>query len=666
MLQNVFAFAVLGDSWDAPGVYAYFGHFERDLDEKDSPLHLMAAADEDQNISCDICYELFTTEADHRPMVICSNGHNLCFSCSGLVNECPTCREQRLPKPIRNLALEKVLKENVLELISVPEIDSTGIIDLGLRLGRGSSADVKAGLWHGEEVAVKIFQIHENDSYLKALKIEISFATRFQHPNVVRIYGITRMQSDTPAIVMERADKGSLRQFIGKLSYPQKASIARGILEGIAYLHSRKVAHRDLKPENILLFGDKLVPKISDFGTSRIVQTSMVNTMVTGTPKYCAPELLDRGLRYGTPVDVYSLSLILFELFTGEDPFKSCTSVAQVVAAIMRDQRPQIPSDFPESLKPLLEKGWSKDPLQRPPLIRFREALQKVSDDLGNGLARKSAAQLKRLSIETSFSESNPGATDPNNPISTHSMSFAGAAATSSEEEFERRCSWDQEEELNRQEEERKREVKLPVPVHRSRRPHLESSVPDTPDTFRPPVSRPPQPHISRQESTPLNPIPFRRRSPASTVEPGTSTAGAAAASSGEELEGIPCEFCGTKFNDLNACLIHERRCFKEQKEKLRRRQEQLNRQQEERKRDVKLPVPVPRLPSPELESPDCPASPGRPVSHPSPPSISRQVSPRLKFKTNTELGAEKNPQGFVEVHKDLETLVSPLHQGYK
>ncbi|CAG0903515.1 unnamed protein product [Cyprideis torosa] len=399
---------------------------------------MMAAADEDQNISCDICFELFTTAEDHRPMVICSNGHNLCFSCSGLVNECPTCREQRLPKPIRNLALEKVIKENMLALASVPEIDSTEIDvrQRGQCLGRGSSAEVKAGLWHGEEVAIKVFQIQENDSYLKAMKIEISFATRLQHPNVVRIYGITRMRSDTTAIVMEQADKGSLRVFIGKLSYPKKVAIARGILEGIAYLHSRKVAHRDLKPENILLFGDKLVPKISDFGTSRIVQASMVNTMMTGTPKYCAPELLEEGLRYGTPVDVYSLSLILFELFTGEDPFKGCRSVAQVVAAILRDQRPQIPSDFPEGMKSLLEKGWSKDPLQRPPLTLFRDTLQTLSDDLEKELAKK-AAQLKRLTHETPSPESNPCVSEANDPRPRHSMSFAGAAATSADEELE-------------------------------------------------------------------------------------------------------------------------------------------------------------------------------------------------------------------------------------
>ncbi|CAG0901356.1 unnamed protein product, partial [Cyprideis torosa] len=527
-------------------------------------------------------------------MVICSNGHNLCFSCSEQVNQCPTCREPRLPKPIRNLALEKVIEENMLALASVPEIYSTEITDLGRRLGRGSSAEVKAGLWHGGEVAIKVFQIHENDSYLKALKIESSFASRLQHPNIVRIYGITRMQSDTPAIVMERADKGSLREFIGKLSYPQKVSIARGTLEGIAYLHSRKVAHRDLKPENILLFGDKLVPKISDFGTSRIVQASMVNTMMTGTPKYCAPELLDEGLHYGTPVDVYSLSLILLELFTGEDPFKGCRSVAQVVAAIMRDQRPQIPSDFPEALKPLLEKGWSKVPLLRPPLTLFRDALQKVSDDLENELAKKTAAQLKSLTLETPSPESSPGIPEANDPRPTHRMSKMNAFFFSKalQERQRHPLMKDSKElfvnsvELNLKTQGsfgftrldansdgkrssidsrgRKREVKLPTPVPRlfPRLSSPESESPDRPDSPARLVSHPSPPPISRQESTPTNPIASRKSSPTPTVEPSTSFAGAAAASSSEKLQGIPCEFCGAQFNDSNAFLIHEMGCL--------------------------------------------------------------------------------------------------------
>ncbi|CAG0907709.1 unnamed protein product, partial [Cyprideis torosa] len=190
----------------------------------------------------------------------------------------------------------------------------------------------------------------------------------------------------------------------------------------------------------------------------------------------------------------------------------------QVLAAITRDKRPQIPSDFPEALKPLLEKGWSKDPLQRPPLTLFRDALQKVSVDLEKGLAKKTADQLKSLTLKTPSPVSSPGASEANHPSPTHSMSFAGAVATSAD----------------------------------------------------------------------------------------------------EGLEGNICQFCGAQFKNSREFWMHKIGCQQ-------RRQEELNRQQEERKREVKLPTPVPRLSSPEFKSPDRRAAPARLVSHPSPLPISRR-----------------------------------------
>jgi serine/threonine-protein kinase len=98
-------------------------------------------------------------------------------------------------------------------------------------------------------------------------------------------------------IVMEWADRGSLRDSMEKMNKEEKINVSLCICEGLDYMHSIRIAHRDLKPENVLLFGDKSKAKITDFGTSKVIQTIITSTGVVGTPKYSAPELMGEGLQ---------------------------------------------------------------------------------------------------------------------------------------------------------------------------------------------------------------------------------------------------------------------------------------------------------------------------------------------------------------------------------
>ena len=191
------------------------------------------------------------------------------------------------------------------------------------------------------------------------------------------------MENGFLGIVMEWADQGSLGDKMKSLTFSQKVRVSLDICDGVAYLHSQKIAHRDLKPDNVLLFGIEPKAKISDFGTSKVIQTMITNTSMAGTPKYAAPELMETGLQFGRSVDVYSLAIIFYELFSGLDPFPGCKTVSQVVMALIQNKRPNFPPNFPDSIKDVIRKGWSKDQKDRPDVKAFRTELKRLdeSDD---------------------------------------------------------------------------------------------------------------------------------------------------------------------------------------------------------------------------------------------------------------------------------------------
>jgi serine/threonine-protein kinase len=81
------------------------------------------------------------------------------------------------------------------------------------------------------------------------------------------------------------------------MSTREKIKVSLCICKGLDYMHSIRMAHRDLKPENVLLFGNRTTAKISDFGTSKVIQTIIVGTNMVGTPKYSAPETMLKGIQ---------------------------------------------------------------------------------------------------------------------------------------------------------------------------------------------------------------------------------------------------------------------------------------------------------------------------------------------------------------------------------
>ncbi|CAF2530298.1 unnamed protein product [Rotaria sp. Silwood2] len=119
-------------------------------------------------------------------------------------------------------------------------------------------------------------------------------------------------------------------------------------------IESKPFGYGDLKPENVLIAQDNRA-KLSDFGMARVLAIIQHNTSGSGTPKYTAPELLDANTKYGEAVDIYSVSLILYEMFSGKIAFENLSPHQLLAAVYLHKKRPDFDSTFPKNLREKIE-----------------------------------------------------------------------------------------------------------------------------------------------------------------------------------------------------------------------------------------------------------------------------------------------------------------------
>lgn len=190
---------------------------------------------------------------------------------------------------------------------------------------------------------------------VERLKRELRLARRITHKNVCRVYDLHR----TPAlcfVTMEFVDGESLRSLLlrrGSLKLKEGISIGRQICAALQEAHSKDIVHRDLKPENVMLDRSGTV-KVMDFGIARSLDTASTLTAgVLGTPAYMAPEQA-AGLAVDQRTDIYSLGLVLYEVFTGVAAFTAATPIALAWKQV--HEKPDRPRHLEPALPPILEK----------------------------------------------------------------------------------------------------------------------------------------------------------------------------------------------------------------------------------------------------------------------------------------------------------------------
>lgn len=253
-------------------------------------------------------------------------------------------------------------------------------IEIEAHVGQGGFADVYRSHRVDDRrlVAVKVlpYQYLRDSTLVRRFRQEAAAARRFEHPNVVRVLGFGEDAGDY-FLVMELAtgwtgDDGArqldLRAITKPIAPALAVDIARQTLAGLAYVHGEGIVHRDVKPANLLLF-DGGVVKLADFGTARTHESLHLTRtgLLAATPEYMSPEQAD-GSDVNLKSDLYSLGVVMYELLSGQLPFKGDTPLALALARI-RGEPPSLAKLAPEVPRPLctwVHRLLARDPAKRP------------------------------------------------------------------------------------------------------------------------------------------------------------------------------------------------------------------------------------------------------------------------------------------------------------
>jgi tRNA A-37 threonylcarbamoyl transferase component Bud32 len=263
-----------------------------------------------------------------------------------------------------------------------PPFPRLGRYELGELLGTGAFGSV----WRardtelGREVAVKIprsgqfLEPAEEERFLR----EARSASRLQHPGIVAIHDIGRDQ-DTLYIVSELVIGTTLAEGLRRErpSFRESAGLTALVADALEFAHQRGVIHRDVKPSNIMVSGEaqsweqasSMVPRLLDFGLALGNAGDVTMTMdgqVLGTPAYMSPEQVRNPHAVDGRSDVYSLGVILYELLTGELPFRGMIRMVleQVLTEEPRPPR-RLNDRIPRDLETICLQCLAKEPGER-------------------------------------------------------------------------------------------------------------------------------------------------------------------------------------------------------------------------------------------------------------------------------------------------------------
>ncbi|MGA3187089.1 MAG: protein kinase [Bryobacteraceae bacterium] len=287
-------------------------------------------------------------------------------------------------------------------------------------IGRGGMGAVylaaRADDQFNKRVALKILRADINaQEVLSRFRHERQILASFDHPNIAGLLDGGSTPNGEPYLVMDFVEGTPIDQYCDShsLSVAERITLFRQVCSAVQYVHQNLIVHRDLKPSNILVTADG-VPKLLDFGIAKILNPEMMPTMVDATraedrvmtPAYASPEQV-RGEPITTASDIYSLGVVLYELFTGRRPYRMKGSTVLELAHAICEAEP----DKPSTAIVKTDRGTEVEAARREELSRKRSTEpdrleRRLKGDLDNILlkAMRKEPQRRYASVEQ-FSE---------------------------------------------------------------------------------------------------------------------------------------------------------------------------------------------------------------------------------------------------------------------
>lgn len=273
-------------------------------------------------------------------------------------------------------------------------------------LGEGGMARVYLAVQESleREVALKVLstELVSDPEFCQRFLKEGKTLAKVTHPHVVTIFDSGEHQG-IYYMCMELIRSGTLEDRIagGQLALPKVIEVLRQVAEALAWSHDKGLVHRDIKPGNVL-FRDQRTAVLSDFGIAKSMSKDATRMtaagLAIGTPAYMSPEQAS-GHELTARSDQYSLGVMLFEMLTGEVPFRAETSFS-VALQHLQSPVPSLPGKH-RHLQPIVEKMMAKEPAERfnsleEMLVALEAASPETSAARGTEIIDSSAAPAPR------------------------------------------------------------------------------------------------------------------------------------------------------------------------------------------------------------------------------------------------------------------------------